>query len=399
MPRILRIINRLNLGGPTYNAAYLSAGLSTHYETLLVAGMKDDSEESSEYIVHQLGLEPLYITNMKREVNFFNDIKAYRQIRKIIKSFNPDIVHTHAAKSGALGRLAALHEGVPVIVHTFHGHVFHNYFGNIKSRIFIEIERYLAERSTAIIAISELQRTELVEKYKISSLEKTKVIPLGFDLQRFRTNQQELRKSFRSAYGISDNTVAIGIIGRLVPIKNHRMFIKGIKKLQQSTSCSFHAFIIGDGEERKQLEEFCRDEEITFNKINEPAVSANVTFTSWIKNVEWALAGLDLVALTSFNEGTPVSLIEAQAAGKPIISTETGGIRDVVLPDETAFLVPSGDVDAFAQKLKLLVESDDLRNSFSVKGWSFVEERFHHTRLVSDFKKLYDQLLLTKAAV
>ncbi len=396
MPRILRIINRLNLGGPTYNAAYLSAFLTPGYETLLVAGMKDESEESSEYIVEQLGLKPVYISEMKRELNAAADYKAYRSIRKLIKDFKPDIVHTHAAKPGTLGRLAAAHEKVPVIVHTFHGHVFHSYFGKVKTQLFLTVERYLAAKSTAIIAISESQKEELVNQYKICNTEKIKIVPLGFDLLRFRNHQEEQRKTFRNQYHLNDDTVAIGIIGRLVPVKNHPLFIRSIKQLQQLTTIKFHAFIIGDGEERMQLEELCRLESIPYQGLESSTENALITFTSWIKNIEWALAGLDLIVLTSFNEGTPVSLIEAQAAGKPIVSTNVGGIRDVVLENETAFLVPDNDQQALVEKLLLLINNNDLRSSFSVKGWPFVEKKFHYMRLVEDMERLYNQLLSEK---
>ena len=161
MPKVLRIINRLNLGGPTYNAAYLSKYISDDFETLLVAGMKDESEESSAYIVDNLGLKPRYIKNMFREINPIKDYRAYKDLVPIIQEFQPDIVHTHAAKAGAIGRLAAYNCGVPIILHTFHGHVFHSYFSKLKTRIFLEIERFLARKSTKIVAISNIQKQEL----------------------------------------------------------------------------------------------------------------------------------------------------------------------------------------------------------------------------------------------
>ncbi len=395
-PRILRIINRLNLGGPTYNAAYLSKYLAPEFETLLISGMKDESEASSEFIVKQLGLEPLYLTDLRRELNIISDYKAYREIRKLIREFKPDIVHTHAAKPGTVGRLAAIHEKVPVVVHTFHGHVFHSYFGSLKTKFFLAVERYIARRSTAIIAISQMQKDELADKYRICSPEKIKIVPLGFDLSRFRVNQEELRKEFRLRYNLADDTVAIGIVGRLVPVKNHTLFIKAIKRLKETENKRFHAFIIGDGEDREVLETLCMNLGLNYNKNEESNDDAVITFTSWIRNVEWALAGLDIIALTSFNEGTPVSLIEAQAAGKPVVTTDVGGIRDVVIKDETAFIVQSGDENGFAQKLSLLINDSALRNSMSLKGWPFVKERFHYERLIRDFRLLYEQLLLTK---
>src|SRR6185436_15041835 len=185
MPRILRIINRLNLGGPTYNAALLTKHLAPEFETMLVAGTKMDSEESSEYICQQMGIDFISIPEMSRAINLRKDYTAYQKIKKLIREFKPDIVHTHAAKAGALGRLAAHSMNVPVIVHTFHGHVFHSYFSPLKTKIFLNLERYLAKQSSAIVAISEHQKEELCNKYKIAPSEKFHVIPLGFDLSRF----------------------------------------------------------------------------------------------------------------------------------------------------------------------------------------------------------------------
>jgi len=229
MPKVLRIINRFNLGGPTYNVAYLSKFMAPEFETVLVGGMKDETEDSSEFIVEQLGLKPILIKNMQREINLVKDYKAYQEIREIIKTTKPDIVHTHASKAGTLGRLAAKSLNVPIVIHTFHGHVFHSYFGKLKTAFYKTIERYLASQSTKIIAISNRQKEELVEEHKIGPIQKFEVIPLGFDLIRFKENQEEKRKNFRELHAIPENAVAIGIIGRLVPVKNHKLYFKGYK--------------------------------------------------------------------------------------------------------------------------------------------------------------------------
>jgi UDP-N-acetylglucosamine:LPS N-acetylglucosamine transferase len=184
VPKILRIINRFNIGGPTYNAAYLTKHLAPEFETMLVAGMKQDSEESSEFIVESLGLPVQRIPEMRRELDPVRDLAAYRHIRRLIRSFRPDIVHTHAAKAGALGRLAAAACGVPVVLHTFHGHVFHSYFSPARTRFFLAVERYLARRSTAVIALSENQKDELCNRFRVCVPSKCLVVPLGFDLGR-----------------------------------------------------------------------------------------------------------------------------------------------------------------------------------------------------------------------
>jgi glycosyltransferase involved in cell wall biosynthesis len=392
-PRILRIINRLNLGGPTHNVALLTKHLEADYETLLVSGSKDKSEASSEHIVHQLGLSPVYIPEMRRELNFFNDRKAYLKIKKLIQDFKPDIVHTHASKSGALGRLAAHHSKVPVILHTFHGHVFHSYFSTFKSMSFLKIERYLAKKSTRVIAISKTQKEELGTQFKVCHPDKIEVIPLGFDLTRFQENQVEKRKQFREKYGLQADEIAIGIVGRLVPIKNHTLFLKIIKSVIEQTPKKVKAVIIGDGEERETIENECRNLNMETSTDENPNPSATIIFTSWIKDVDRAYAGLDIVTLTSLNEGTPVSLIEAQASDKPIVSTEVGGIRDVVIPGETAFLTRRKDIKKFAEQLLKLVENAPLRSKMSKKGYEFVKEKFNHQRLAGDMDLLYRKLL------
>ncbi|OQA11678.1 MAG: D-inositol 3-phosphate glycosyltransferase [Bacteroidetes bacterium ADurb.Bin397] len=390
MPKVLRIINRLNLGGPTYNAAYLSKYLAPEFETLLVAGIKEDDEESSEFIVTDMGLQPVYIPEMRREINFTNDRIAYQKIKKLIAEFKPDIVHTHAAKAGTLGRLAAANSGVPVILHTFHGHVFHSYFNPLKTAVFKSVERYLSKKSTAIIAISDIQKEELCAKHKVCKPAQTVVIPLGFDLTRFQTDQLAKRAAFRTEYKINDDTVAIAIVGRIVPVKNHELFIRGFAAVKAAYKGKVKGFIIGDGDDRSKMEQIAESLGLT---------SEDLVFTSWIFDVDRPLAGCDIVAMTSLNEGTPVSLIEAQAAGKPIVTTEVGGIGNVVIPGKTALLSPSQDLEGFTQNLLKLVEDKALRANMSALGWEHVRQRFHYERLVGDMRKLYTKLLSEKKVV
>ncbi len=396
MPKVLRIINRLNLGGPTYNAAYLSRYLAPEFETMLVAGMKEDTEESSEFIVTEMGLKPVYIPEMRREINFKNDRIAYQKIVQLIKEFKPDIVHTHAAKAGTLGRLAASRMKVPVIIHTFHGHVFHSYFNPVKTQLFKYIERYLSSVSTRIIAISDIQKKELCTIHKVCKPSKTVVVPLGFDLSRFQVNQEEQRKNFRSEHFIKDSTVAICIVGRIVPVKNHELFIRAIANVKAKYKGKMVGIIVGDGEDRAKMELLANELNLSLSTPEKIIKGADLIFTSWIFDVERPLAGSDIVAMTSLNEGTPVSLIEAQAAGIPIVTTDVGGIGNVVIPEKTALLSPSGDLNLFSDNLKRLVEDEALRNSMRDKGWPFVRDKFHFERLVAEIKTLYQDLLSQK---
>lgn len=407
MPRILRIINRFNLGGPTHNAAYLTRYLPGEFETLLVGGSQGTNEEGSQHILSGLGVEPMILPELQREVAPWRDRGAYRRIKELIRDFKPDIVHTHAAKAGAVGRMAAADLGVKAIVHTFHGHVFHSYFGPVRTALYKNIERFLAKRSSRIIAISEKQKSELVDEHRICAPDKVTVIPLGFDLSRFQEEQERKRALFRKVYGIADDEIAIGIVGRLVPIKNHDLFLDVIDRVSRAKGKRIRAFIVGDGEERERLQQRASDMGMShvmgpyFNGhgfghgVNgKPMVPrVTVTFTSWIKEVDIVNAGVDIIMLTSLNEGTPVSLIEAQASNRPVVSTRVGGIENVVVPGHTALLSESGDVDGLTAQLTQLVESADRRERMGDLGWPHVRERFHYSRLVEDTATLYRSLL------
>jgi glycosyltransferase involved in cell wall biosynthesis len=362
--------------------------MAPEYETLLIGGEKDETEASSDFIVKSLDLHPQIISGMRRSINPMNDYRAYKEIRKIIREFKPDIVHTHASKAGALGRLAAIHEKVPVIVHTFHGHVFHSYFGKTKTSVFKFIERYLAKKSSAIVAISEEQKRELTLEHRICNPEKTHVIPLGFDLDRFAQNKENKRKEFRSKWGIDENEIVVSIVGRLVPVKNHKMFIDAIATLLQNEGLRFRALIVGDGELRAELENYANEKKIPFT--GEAGLNPLI-FTSWIKEVDQVLASSDIIALTSWNEGTPVSLIEAHAASCPVVTTNVGGVESIVKHGETGFLCEPGDIAAFASSLKLLIQDEKQRIKMASAASSRVMQKFHYTRLVRDMKALYSQ--------
>ena len=391
MPKVLRIINRFNLGGPTYNAAYLTKYMAPDFETLLVGGMHDESEGSSKFILEELGIESVVIPEMKRAIDIKQDLIAYKKVKRLIKDFKPDIVHTHASKAGALGRIAAHQLGVKAIVHTFHGHVFHSYFGTLKTQFYKNIERFLAKKSTKIIAISEIQKKELSVDHKICPEEKISVIPLGFDLSKFKENQAEKRKRFRDEWKVSEGEIAIGIIGRLVPIKDHHFFIDVIKSVAQKTNQKLRFFIIGDGDSKDSIMSYVQEKDLSYS--NSKDIVELITFTSWIKEVDVANAGLDIICLCSKNEGTPVSLIEAQSSLKPIVSTRVGGIDNVVIENKTALLSEVGDLESYSNNLLKLIEDKSSRNEFSNAG-NHIYSKFSYQRLIKDMEDLYNSLII-----
>ena len=383
--KIVRIINRFNLGGPTYNATFLTRFLSDEFETILVGGVHDLGEKDSLHILEAYGVTPIIIPEMKRSPNVLQDRKAYKKIKEIIRVEQPDIVHTHASKAGFLGRRAAFACGVKNVVHTFHGHVFHSYFGNLKTKLIKQLERNLAKRSTGIIAISKLQKEELVNEHKITTAEKTTVIPLGFDLKRFTINKEKSRMEVRTKYGIKNDEVAIAIVGRLAPVKAHDYFLNVIKRLIDKTSKKVKVFIVGDGE----MYESVKSEVDLINK-NHPQL---ITMTSWILDIAHFNHGMDLICLTSKNEGTPVSLIEAQAAGIPVVSTDVGGVRDIVEDGVSGYVIKKEDIETYVKKLRLLVENDEDRLIFGKNAVNNVLDKFSYDRLVQDMEQYYKKIL------
>lgn len=359
------------------------------YETMLVGGLPEEGESDSLFILDKYGVEPVLIDEMVREPSLKNDRAAYARLKSIIREFKPDIVHTHASKAGALGRKAAHSCGVPIIVHTFHGHVFHSYFGKAKTMIFKTIEKSLAKKSTGIIAISNVQKQELANEHSICKSDKISVIPLGFDLAPFHEKAISQRENTRNKYEIDDGTIAIGIVGRLAPIKDHGFFLRVIRRVLLETTEKLKIFIVGDGPERESIEE-----KVALINIDFPGA---INMTSWIKDIGTFNAGMDILCLTSKNEGTPVSLIEAQAANIPVITTDVGGVRDIMVDGETGFIIPRGDEDMYASRLLELCQDKKKRIKMSQKGWAFVEDKFQYKTLIQNMDSYYKELLDKKS--
>ena len=393
MPKILRIVNRFNLGGPAYSIAYLTKYLDPRFEIMLIGGQKDDFEESSEFILQELGVEYRVLRDMRRAVNLKQDLRSYRELKKIISEFKPDIVHTHAAKAGAIGRLAAHKMKVPVIVHTFHGHVFHSYFGKLKTGFYIALERYLAKKSTGIITLSTMQHHEICNIHKICPNDKAQIVPLGIDINRFQENQNKKRIQFRQEWNIEEDTIAIGIVGRIVPIKNHSFFLKGLCKVKDLTGKKVTGIIIGDGDLTHAVKLEAMELGLTISTPTASVPNADIIFTSWIRSIDVANAGLDIMCLTSLNEGTPVSLIEAQASSLPVIATDVGGVKDIMLDGKSGMLVNRNDFRTYVSALLQLIESKNQRELMGIAGKEFVFANFHYKQFCKKMENIYSQLL------
>lgn len=386
--KILRIIARLNVGGPARHVVLLAAGLNgERFESVLVHGGVGEGEGDMAYLAEQGRIRREFIPELGRGINPFTDLAALVKIISLIRRERPHIVHTHTAKAGTLGRIAGLLTGVPAKVHTFHGHVFRGYFNRVATGYFLWIERMLARFTDRIVAISKSQKDDLLCRYKIGREDQYRVVNLGLDLEPF-SRIENLRGLFRQRHALGKDSIVVAIIGRLVPIKNHRMFINVISLIKESVSADMFDklkfVIVGDGPEKGSLIKYA----------DSKGVGASVVFTGWEKDLQQVYADVDIVALTSRNEGTPVSLIEAFASSRPVIATDAGGVKDVV--GGIGIMIDRDDEAAFAKALTGLILSPEARAEIGSKGRESVMNRFSMRNLLSQTEKLYEELLTEK---
>jgi glycosyltransferase involved in cell wall biosynthesis len=390
--RVARIITRLNIGGPAIQAIDLSRELrASGFDTCLIHGRLGDREGDITRLLPIDDIESVYIDALIRPIAPFRDLRAWWRIYRTLCRWEPDIVHTHMAKAGTLGRLAALAYNRTRaagqrarLVHTYHGHVFEGYFGSPSTRVFVLVEQWIGRRTDALIAISPQIARDLVRAYRIARDAQLKLIPLGFNLDRLLAVSAADRRRARASLEILDEALVVTTVGRLTPIKQHTLFLDIAARLAR-VSERFVFLIVGDGELRAALEA----------RVVALGLGGRVRFLGWRGDLERVYGATDIFVLTSRNEGTPVALIEAMAAGVASVSTDVGGVRDVVTGPELGSLVPFGDADALAGEVLALADAPARRSEIARAARASVRDRFHATRLVSDIRGLYWQLVGT----
>ena len=402
--KIIQIIARLNVGGPARQIIWLTQKFqNAEFNSVLIAGTVPAGEEDMAYLAAANGVTPVYIPELSRELSpkdIVSLFKIYREIRRQ----KPDIIHTHTAKAGTVGRIAAfLYRWLTLraligkprqvkVVHTFHGHVFHSYYGALKTRIFITIERVLALLAThKIVVITDQQFREIHEHFGVGAAGQFEIVPLGIDLSVYDQNDCE-RGLLRNEIGASESDIVVGFVGRLTEIKNIPLLLETAAKYKDLTDADkprIKFVIIGDGNLRYELE--TRSAHLGLGDI--------VHFLGNREDIPALLAGTDIVALTSNNEGTPLSLIEAMAAGKPVILTAVGGVVDLlgntVEPFngfsvcEHGISVEPDNPEHFLKGLIYLAKNEQLQESCSINGKRFVSEKYSVNRLETDIIELY----------
>lgn len=391
-PNVIIVLNRLVIGGQAVDTIPLAYYLQNYFNVLILYGEKEADEIEASFLLEQYpNLQVKKIKQLRRTINPITDLIAFFSIVQQIKRHKASIVHTHGSKSGLLGRLAAWLLSVPVIVHTFHGHLFHSYFNSVGNFFIKNIERVLAKISTHIIALSEEQFKEITQTYSIAAANKVTIIPLGVDEKTLQSSVKENREKFRTKFNLSSTDIAIGIVGRVVPIKNHFLFLEIIKQILATNNINAYFFIVGDGATTKELMQYLTNSGIAY--ANKLADGSKIIFTSWIDDMTSVYHGLDIVLLTSFNEGTPLSIIEAQFCGKPVIASNVGGVKDTFANGKSGYLIDGFKVENYAEKLQLLIDDSELRNNMGNAAISFATNTFNKQNEVLAFKKLYLQKL------
>ena len=387
--KIVRIITRLNIGGPATHAILLTKGLNNkRFRTILTTGRVERDEGEMFYLAKEEGVweDVKIISHLKRSISFINDLKAFYDLYFLLKKERPHIVHTHTAKAGFLGRLAAMLTGVPIKVHSFHGHFFHSYFGSFKTKVFLLIERFFARFTDGIIVVSDYIKEDVCDHFKVADDTKTWVIKLGFDLDKFRSSNN-IKGGLRRELDLDDKILLVGIVGRLTPIKNHRLFLEAVRLLKTETPHLNAKFlIIGDGELRHNLEDQAKN----------MGIKDWVYFTGWRKDMPSVYADLDVVVLTSLNEGTPLSLIEAMAAQKPVVATAVGGVPNLIENKKTGLLIDTNDLIQLKGAIVTLLQEEELRKKMGQEGMAHVYNLYSKERLIRDMENLYEDLLKKK---
>lgn len=397
---VLRVIGRLNTGGPAIHTVLLTRGLDPQaYRSLLVTGVVDPSEGDMGYYAAEMNVVPVVIPELGRRVGLAGLARAFVRLCGVIHRERPAIIHTHTATAGILGRVAAtllnawarLCGRAPAkLVHTFHGHVFHGYYSPLRSRALVLLERVLAGLSDRIITVSDAVKRDLVERYRICRADKVCVVPLGLDFGWVH-RLDDSTGALRAEFAIPADAVTIGLVGRLTAIKNHALLVDAAS---QFARVNVRILLVGDGELRPVLE----------SDIADRGLNSRIFFTGWRRDPARIYADLNIVCLTSLNEGTPVALIEAMAAGKPFVATRVGGVQDLVVGEAlahpegfevfaNAVLVPSDRPETLAAALRYLAERPDLRGAMGAVGQAAVLKSFSHERLLHEMEMVYDALL------
>lgn len=382
---IMHVIARLNVGGAALHVLQLAREQQRRgHDVVVVAGTLAAGEESMDYVADELGVPVRALPTLQRELSARADGAAVKELRRLIRTRRPDVLHTHTSKAGATGRVAALLAGrgrPRAVVHTYHGHVLSGYFSPRRQRVFRLVERLLAHSTGALVAVSDEVRDDLVA-FGVASADRFVVVPYGFDLPAWSAADDESRNRVRDELGVEAGTFVVGWAGRLTAIKRPLDLVRTLRSLVDQEVDAL-LVLVGDGEDREQTEALAR----------ELGVEGRCRLVGFQQGMRAWYAAFDATLMTSANEGTPVVAIESLAAERPVVATRVGGTATVVTDGESGFLEPVGDTDALAGRLAELARDPELRSTMGRHGAADVRARFATGRMTDELDEVYRRAL------
>lgn len=382
--RLVRILTRMRIDGPTKQAVLLNKEFNKlGYKTWLVSGGGTEYEENVEQAFDLSDITTLVPQDLRFSMNPIRVIRALWELFIILRRLKPDIVHTHLTTGGILGRIAARLAGVPVVVHTLHVHPFRGYYDRTRTIGFILTERLGAYFSDSIITLTANLRNELADTYHITSKQRISVLPLGLDLDIYAETPRK-QGIFREQFGIPADAPLVGIVGRIIPVKNIALFLEIAKQLHTHNP-QMRFVIVGDGTGRAEREA----------QAKELGLQDAVIFTSWINDMETVYSDLDVLVNTSHNEGTPIPIIEALAAGCPVVASNVGGITDLLAGGQLGKLIPTGNLSAFVEAIEHTINNP----SDGTEAQANMLRRYGIERLAQDLDSFYRGLLAQKGLI
>ncbi|MGA3206900.1 MAG: glycosyltransferase family 4 protein [Syntrophales bacterium] len=390
--KVIHVITRFDKGGAAENTYLTIKGLDKNrYEVILIRGLSYESNmgtsetravESSLEEAGRNGVKIFTIPELVRRIDPFNDFKTFLKLIRIFRQERPHIVHTHTSKSGILGRWAALVVGVPVIIHTPHGHVFWGYFNRWKTKLYVLLERLTATVTNKIVTLTEQEKKDHV-RYRIAGENKFAVIHSGVDLSKF-SNVQEHGTEMKKKLGIPEQTFVVGTVGRLTAIKGHKYLIEAAARILPKIPQIVFVFL-GDGELMNELK----------MQAALAGIGDKVKFLGWLPNIAEFMSTFDIFVLPSLNEGMGKVLVEAMAARKPIIASDIGGISDLVIHGKNGLLVAPMNSDALANSIELVLRNSQTRTNMGEEGQR-LSQKYDVNSMISKIDGLYLQLLTLK---
>lgn len=390
---VMHVITRFDKGGSAQNTYLSVLGLKrNHFHTVLVSGRTLESEMKSEetealnediQILQSENIEFIQCPSLVRKISLINDIRALIYIVRIIRKHKPQIVHTHTSKAGLLGRLAAKLCGVPIILHTPHGHVFFGYFSPIQSKLFVFLEKWASLITDRIVTLTDREKRDHLV-YKIAKERKLSVIFSGVDLRKFKEISLTRKQELKQILGIPERSQIVGTVGRLVPVKGLEYFIEAAHYILLKHPHTYF-LIVGDGSLREELE----------TKAQKLGIDKNLLFLGWREDVDVILSLFDIFVLSSLNEGMGRVLVEAMALGKPIVASDVGGIPDLVIHNKNGLLVRPKKSKELADNIQILMENEKKREEMGNEGNGIVF-KYSADKMVIQIICLYTDLLRTK---